>query len=73
MMAKAEDLDPMILPPMSAFYHKPDTTHDIIDQAIGKALDYFELDHRLFRRWREKEQSSAAHTPRLAPADQGGH
>jgi 4-hydroxy-3-polyprenylbenzoate decarboxylase len=51
MMAKAADLGALILPPMPAFYHKPETIDDIIDQTIGKAFDYFGLKHSLFRRW----------------------
>jgi 4-hydroxy-3-polyprenylbenzoate decarboxylase len=43
----------MILPPMPAFYHAPKTIDDIIDQTIGKAFDYFGLEHTLFRRWGE--------------------
>ncbi|MCA9445191.1 MAG: UbiX family flavin prenyltransferase [Candidatus Omnitrophica bacterium] len=53
-MVKAADLGALILPPMPAFYHKPETLEDIIDQTIGKIFDYFDLDHRLFRRWGEK-------------------
>ena len=53
MMAKAADLGALILPPLPAFYHKPKTIEDIIDQSIGKVFDYFELEHQLFRRWGE--------------------
>jgi 4-hydroxy-3-polyprenylbenzoate decarboxylase len=58
MLAKAADLGAMILPPMPAFYHQPETIEDIIDQTIGKAFDYFELEHNLFRRWGEKRTST---------------
>jgi 4-hydroxy-3-polyprenylbenzoate decarboxylase len=53
LMVKAADLGAMILPPMPAFYHAPKTIDDIIDQTIGKAFDYFGLEHTLFRRWGE--------------------
>jgi 4-hydroxy-3-polyprenylbenzoate decarboxylase len=53
MMARAADLGALILPPMPAFYHKPRTIEEIIDQTIGKVFDYFQLDHQLFRRWGE--------------------
>ena len=36
MMARAADLGALILPPMPAFYHKPQTIEDIVDQTIGK-------------------------------------
>lgn len=51
MMVKAADLGALVLPPMPAFYHQPKTIEDIIDQTIGKAFDYFELEHDLYRRW----------------------
>jgi len=41
----------LILPPIPAFYHHPANIQDIIDQTLGKALDYFEIEHHLFRRW----------------------
>lgn len=53
MLMKAADLGALILPPMPAFYHQPQTVDDIIDQTIGKAFDYFQLEHTLFRRWRD--------------------
>jgi 4-hydroxy-3-polyprenylbenzoate decarboxylase len=58
LMVKAADLGALILPPMPAFYHKPETIEDIIDQTIGKVFDYLELDHHLFRRWGEKENAA---------------
>lgn len=54
LMVRAADLGAMILPPMPAFYQKPETIDDLIDQTIGKAFDYLELEHNLFRRWGEK-------------------
>ena len=57
MMVKAADLGAHILPPMPAFYHKPESIEDIIDQTIGKVFDYLELEHHLFRRWGERRKS----------------
>jgi 4-hydroxy-3-polyprenylbenzoate decarboxylase len=51
LMAKAADLGSLILPPVPAFYHGPRTILDIIHQSIGKALDHFEIEHNLFKRW----------------------
>lgn len=72
MMVKADDLGAMILPPMPAFYHRPETIEDIIDQTVGKVFDYFDLEHRLFRRWGEKRTPSARSAPSTTSA-QGGH
>lgn len=40
-----------ILPPVPAFYHRPETIRDLLDHIAGKILDQFGLDHRLYRRW----------------------
>jgi 4-hydroxy-3-polyprenylbenzoate decarboxylase len=56
LMVKAADLGAVILPPMPAFYHRPKSIEDIIDQTIGKAFDHLELDHHLFRRWGENKR-----------------
>lgn len=31
--------------------HLPQTLDDIINQTVGKALDQFDIEHDLFRRW----------------------
>ena len=51
LMAKAADLGALILPPVPAFYHRPQTIIDLIHQSIGKALDHFNIEHDLFQRW----------------------
>lgn len=54
LMAQAADMGAHILPPVPSFYHFPKTIEDIIDQTIGKVLDYFAIPHNLFRRWGDK-------------------
>lgn len=51
LMLKAADLGAMILPPMVAWYHRPATVQEIVDQTVGKVLDAFGVEHDLFRRW----------------------
>ncbi len=51
LMTRAADCGATILPPMPAFYHKPQTIMDIIHQTIGKALDQVGVEHDLFQRW----------------------
>jgi 4-hydroxy-3-polyprenylbenzoate decarboxylase len=50
-MARAADYGAIILPPMPAFYHKPESIQDIIDQGVGRALDQLGVTHALFPRW----------------------
>ena len=50
-MERLTEMGAIILPPMPAFYHKPQTVQDIVDHTIGKALDIFDIKHELFQRW----------------------
>jgi polyprenyl P-hydroxybenzoate/phenylacrylic acid decarboxylase-like protein len=51
-----------VLPPVPAFYHRPQTIEDLLRQTAGKVLDQFDLPHRLFRRWEGMpENVDAAH------------
>jgi flavin prenyltransferase len=50
-MERLAEMSAVILPPMPAFYHNPQTVQDIIDQTVGKMLDLFDIEHHLFRRW----------------------
>jgi flavin prenyltransferase len=45
----------IVMPPVPAFYHRPKTLDDVINQTVGKALDLFNVSHTLFKRWKEKE------------------
>src|SRR5215213_1413193 len=47
----------VILPPSPAFYHRPKTILDIVDQTLGKALDLFGIDVGLFERWQGLEKA----------------
>jgi polyprenyl P-hydroxybenzoate/phenylacrylic acid decarboxylase-like protein len=40
-----------VLPPVPAFYHKPQTIDDLLRQTAGKVLDQFGIEHDLFERW----------------------
>ena len=51
LMSRAADCGAVILPPMPAFYHQPETIMDIIHQSIGKVLDQVGIEHNLFKRW----------------------
>lgn len=40
-----------VLPPMPAFYHRPKSIDDVLNQTVGKVLDQFDIEHDLFQRW----------------------
>lgn len=48
-------LGAVIAPPVPAFYIKPKSVEDLIDHAIGRVLDLFDIDTGLPHRWREAE------------------
>lgn len=64
MMAQAARYGAVILPPVPAFYNRPQTLDDIVDHCVGKALDQFGLEYRRMKRW--KEATVAADEPILA-------
>ncbi len=41
----------IIMPPMPAFYHRPKTIDDIVNQTVGRCLDLFDIDSGLVKRW----------------------
>lgn len=43
----------IIMPPVPAFYHRPKTLDDMVNQTIGRALDLFDLDAHVVKRWTE--------------------
>ncbi|MCT4702379.1 UbiX family flavin prenyltransferase [Enterobacteriaceae bacterium H20N1] len=53
LMTQAAELGAVIMPPVPAFYHRPQTLEDIIDQTVNRVLDQFDVDlpHDLFTRW----------------------
>ncbi|MGE3304314.1 MAG: UbiX family flavin prenyltransferase [Hyphomonadaceae bacterium] len=52
-MAQLTEMGAVIAPPVPAFYAAPLTLEDMVDQAVGRALDLFGLDWTRTRRWRE--------------------
>lgn len=50
-LLQLSDLGAVILPPVPAFYHRPRTLDDVIDHTVGKVLDQFGIEHRLFQSW----------------------
>ena len=64
--AYAADYGAVILPPMPAFYHHPQTIMDLVHQSIGKALDHVGIEHELFRRWTGEDRAALRNTLRVA-------
>ena len=52
-MLTATQAGAVIMPPVPAFYAKPQSVQDIVDQTVGRALDLFGLDTGI-QRWGEQ-------------------
>ena len=52
-MAKLAQMGAVIAPPMPAFYAKPQSLEEMVDQSVGRALDLFGLAWRPVKRWGE--------------------
>jgi flavin prenyltransferase len=65
-MVAVTETGAIIAPPVPAFYTRPTTLHEVIDQTVGRVLDLFGIDTGTFPRWGEfsaltsEGQSSAA-------------
>jgi flavin prenyltransferase len=53
LMIQAVELGAIMVPPLPAFYHRPTTVADIVDQTVNRILDLFDIDlpQDLFTRW----------------------
>jgi flavin prenyltransferase len=50
-MQQATEAGAIVMPPVPAFYHLPQTIDDIVDQTVGRALDQLDLESGIVRRW----------------------
>jgi 4-hydroxy-3-polyprenylbenzoate decarboxylase len=41
----------VLMPPVPAFYHRPKTIEDIVDQTVGRALDQCGIESSVVDRW----------------------
>jgi 4-hydroxy-3-polyprenylbenzoate decarboxylase len=57
LMAQVTEMGAIVAPPMPAFYHRPQTIEDIIDQTVNRVLDLLEIELPvdLFTRWQGGE------------------
>lgn len=63
LMTLAAEMGAHIVPPVPAFYHHPKTIDDIINQSVGKVLDYIGIEHDLFKRWDNTELEKLSKEP----------
>ena len=60
LLVQVAELGAVVMPPMPAFYHRPATLQEIVDQTVSRALDMIdvELDRDLFPRWQGPDARS---------------
>ena len=52
-LVKLAEMGAVIAPPLPAFYAKPATLEEMVDQSVGRALDLFGLSWAAVKRWGE--------------------
>jgi flavin prenyltransferase len=72
LLQNVAELGAVVMPPMPAFYHRPTTLQDIVDQTVNRALDMLgiELEQDLFLRWHETSGTQRSSDPQLPRADE---
>jgi 4-hydroxy-3-polyprenylbenzoate decarboxylase len=53
-MLAATENGAIVMPPVPAFYARPGSVDDIVDQTAGRVLDLFDIDPGIVRRWRSE-------------------
>ena len=53
LMVQAAEMGAVIMPPVPAFYHRPQSLDDVINQTVNRVIDQFDIDlpQDLFTRW----------------------
>jgi 4-hydroxy-3-polyprenylbenzoate decarboxylase len=53
LLVQVAEMGAVVMPPTPAFYHRPSTVDEIVDQTVNRALDMLdiELDRDMFPRW----------------------
>jgi 4-hydroxy-3-polyprenylbenzoate decarboxylase len=57
----------VIFPPVPAFYHRPKSLDDVINQTVTRILDQFDIDVKLFHRWDEEGMSRHPDADKTTP------
>lgn len=57
-MTQLAEMGAVIAPPVPAFYGRPETIEDLVDHALGRVLDLFDIDAGVVERWGESPRRS---------------
>jgi 4-hydroxy-3-polyprenylbenzoate decarboxylase len=53
LMEQATRNGAIVMPPVPAFYSRPKTIDEMVTQTVGRALDLFDIDLPVVKRWKE--------------------
>jgi len=51
LLVQAIEIGAVVMPPVPALYHRPQSVADIIDHTVSRVLDLFGIDNDLVSRW----------------------
>ncbi len=62
LMVQVTEIGAILAPPMPAFYHRPKSIDDIVNQTVNRLLDLLEIElpEDLFKRWEGGKESRGA-------------
>jgi len=60
LLTQVVEMNAIVAPPMPAFYHRPQTVDEIVNQTVNRVLDLFDitLPQDLFQRWQGAKASN---------------
>lgn len=67
-LTRLAEMGAVIAPPLPAFYAKPASIAEMVDQSVGRALDLFDLSWRPVKRWGEDLETLSG---KGAPGEEG--
>ena len=64
LMSEATRNGAIVMPPVPAFYSRPQSIDELVMQTVGRALDLFGIDAHIVKRWTESAPAAAARKKR---------
>ena len=55
-MAKVSSFGAIVFPPVPAFYTKPQSLDEMVDQTLARVLDLFDLETNALQRWKDESR-----------------
>ncbi|MFL7891802.1 MAG: UbiX family flavin prenyltransferase [Anaerolineales bacterium] len=53
LMSEAAQMGAVIFPPMPAFYTRPASIEDLIDDTVGRVLARFGIENNIYKKWKD--------------------